>query len=191
MPTELNCHGIFNKGAHFSPARALCVLKRDENHGVFPLLGAVFGILPHLRAFEEVRVARLRLLEERLEHPHRERLAKASRARENGNRGLLVEKPRYELRLVGRPVPGLDRGPVAVANGERWKPTPALDVFFLHVGILPHRPAPCNSERILPPRLRRRNLNESPYTFNICQQCAERLCRQRMGPHVRAIAKHI
>ena len=147
MPTELNCHGTFNEGAHFLPVRALRILERNEDHGVFPLLGTVFGILPHLRTLKEVRVALVRLLEEGLEHVHRERLAEAARTRENGDRGLLVEKPRYELRLVGRPVPGPDRSPVAVANRERRKPCPALDVRFLHVGILPNHPAPRNSER--------------------------------------------
>ena len=148
VPVKFISDRIRDHFTDFLPRPALRVLERDEDHGVLALFGAVRGILPHLRALEEVRVALLRLLEERLQHVHRERLAEAARTRENRNGGLLVEKPRDELRLVGRPVPGLDRGPVAVANRERRKITPALDVLFLHVRILPHRPAPRNSDRV-------------------------------------------
>ena len=92
----------------------------------------------HFPYASSTRVALLRLLEERLEHVHRERLAEAARAREDGDRGFPVEKSLDELRLVGRPVPGLDGGPVAVAHRERREPGAVLGVPFCHDGILSH-----------------------------------------------------
>ena len=116
-----------------SPRSALRVLERDEDHRVLALFGAVLGILPDLRSLEKMRVALLRLLEERLEHPHRECLAEAARTGKDRDRGLLVEKPRYELRLVGRPVAGLDLGPVAVADRQCGQFRLFVSCHFLHV----------------------------------------------------------
>ena len=124
----------------FLPCSTLRVLERDENHGILALLGAVTRVPPHLCALEETCVALLCFLKKRLEHVHCERLAEAARTRENGDRGLLVEKSRDELRLVGRPVAGLDLGPVAVAHRKRRKAYALLRVPVCHAVILPHRP---------------------------------------------------
>jgi hypothetical protein len=130
----------FKEGAGFPPVRTLGILEGDGDHRIFVLLGAVRGVGPDLGALEEVRIAFSRLLEERLEHVHRERLAEAARTRENGDRGLLVEKSRDELRLVGRPIFRPDRSPVAVAHRKCREPGALSGVRVFHGDILPNRP---------------------------------------------------
>ena len=115
----LDAHRGGDLAAHVVPVAPLRVLQRDVQDGVLPLLDAVFRILPDLRVLEEAGVRFLRLLEESLQHPQRERLAEPARAREERDRGLLVEKPGYELRLVGRPVTLGHSSPVAVADRKR------------------------------------------------------------------------
>ena len=116
VPVKFISDRIRDHFTDFLPIPALRILERDEDHGVLALFGAVLVILPHLRTFEKMRVAGLRFFKECLQHPHRERLAEAAWTRENGNRGLLVEKSRDELRLVGRPIFRPNRSPVAVAH---------------------------------------------------------------------------
>ena len=166
MPVVFVADGSGNLHAGQMPVLAFRVLERDEDHGVLSLLGAMFRPLPYLRALEEVRVALFRLLEERLEHVHRERLAEAARAREDGNRSVLVEKAGYELRLVGVPVVRNDMRPVAVAHRKRRKlDAVVLDVPFCHVGILPHRREwrnckPGLRSHVPPPRRRRHTASQ-------------------------------
>ena len=101
------------------PSLALRILQRNPNYGIFTLFLSALRIPPYLCALEKMRVALLRFLEEGVQHLKRERLAKSARSREEGDRGLAVEQTRYELRLVGAPISGLDLSPITVANRER------------------------------------------------------------------------
>ena len=153
-------HGVRDHLAGLRPVRPFRVLERDVYDRILSLLGAVRGILPDLQALEEAGVRRLRLLEERVKHLQRERLAEPARACEERDRGLLVEKPGYELGLVGRPVALPDRRPVTVPDEERRQLTRR------HLSLSAQSPfVPCfpsRFHRLIPPDSPRNPTREPP-----------------------------